>query len=251
MIAGVTVAVLITIVFYVAIAYSFPYTKGLRIPINEIDAIAMATPIEVFRGLAQENSWHYQAHFFGLPLGDLAQNGTWNLFFGFRIGAIGESAILLILLAGVYLLWTKTANPRPMIWTLVSAAGLTAVFYYTGMMESRFPLLGVKPDLAGQLADIAGFLMAGSLVFAAVFMATDPVSAPKKPLAQHLYGIIIGSLTITIRVFAGFPEGVSFAILTANTFAALLDEIVPSAKKGTSTKKTEAKTSLAGEGGAS
>jgi Na+-transporting NADH:ubiquinone oxidoreductase subunit B len=46
-----------------------------------------------------------------------------------------------------------------------------------------------------------------------------------------LYGLIIGGLTITIRVFAGFPEGVSFAILTANTFASLIDEILPAKKK--------------------
>jgi Na+-transporting NADH:ubiquinone oxidoreductase subunit B len=74
-------------------------------------------------------------------------------------------------------------------------------------------------------------MMAGSLLFAAVFMATDPVSAPKKFWSQWIYGIIIGGLTIAIRVFAGFPEGVSFAILTANTFAALIDEVMPANKK--------------------
>ena len=83
----------------------------------------------------------------------------------------------------------------------------------------------------GQITDIIKFLFSGSLFYVAVFMATDPVSAPNKPLAQFIYGIIIGSVTIVIRVFSGFPEGTSFGILIGNTFANLLDEISPAPKK--------------------
>ena len=73
--------------------------------------------------------------------------------------------------------------------------------------------------------------MSGSLMYIAVFMVTDPVSAPNKPGSQWLYGIIIGGTTAAIRVFALFPEGTSFGILLGNTFASLLDEIMPAAKK--------------------
>jgi Na+-transporting NADH:ubiquinone oxidoreductase subunit B len=132
-----------------------------------------------------------------------------------------------------------------MLWTILSAAILTVILYYNGVMDARFP--GFKDHrMSGssltQLFDILGFLMAGSLAYAAVFMSTDPVSSPKKPLSQHLYGIIIGALTVTIRVFAGFSEGVSFAILTANTFASLIDEIMPAKKKTAAKGKPAAAT---------
>jgi len=150
-------------------------------------------------------------------------------------------------------LWTKTANWRPMMWTVLSAAAFTVGFYYSGLMDHRFPIFAahrVSGTGAEQLVDILSFLMAGSLLYAAVFMSTDPVSAPKKNWSQHLYGIIIGGLTVTIRVFAGFPKGVSFAILTANTFASLIDEIMPANKKKASAKKPGTAAKPAVEGGA-
>jgi Na+-transporting NADH:ubiquinone oxidoreductase subunit B len=227
------IAVVLTVAFYVTVAYAFPYVRGHRIVLNEVDVVAMATPIEIFRGLAQSNNWHQTVSIFGSPVA-IEANNPWALFFGIRVGSAGEGAIFLILLAAIYLLWTKTANWRPMIMAFLSALVFTAGFYYSGLMDHRFPVFAahrLSGASADQLVDIVSFLMAGSLMYAAVFMATDPVSAPKKTWSQYLYGIIIGSLTITIRVFAGFPEGVSFAILTANTFASLIDEIMPANKK--------------------
>ena len=248
-----TLAVVVTVAFYVTIAYSFPYTKGLvHNTLNDVDAVAMATPIEIFRGLAQQNNWHQTVSIFGFPVA-LEANSPWALFFGLRVGSIGEGAIFLIILAAIYLLWTKTANWRPMMWTVLSAAAFTVGFYYSGLMDHRFPIFAahrVSGTGAEQLVDILSFLMAGSLLYAAVFMSTDPVSAPKKNWSQHLYGIIIGGLTVTIRVFAGFPEGVSFAILTANTFASLIDEIMPANKKKASAKKPGTAAKPAVEGGA-
>ncbi|NNM67090.1 MAG: RnfABCDGE type electron transport complex subunit D [Spirochaetales bacterium] len=252
-ITSIIVAVALTIAFYVTIAYAFPYIKDHRTALNDVDVVATATPIEIFRGLAQQNNWHQTVNVFGVPV-VLENNNVWALFFGIRSGAIGEGPIFLILLAGIYLLWTKTANWRPMIITMVSAAVLTAIFYYTNVLggtpghPGRFPELAVKPDLAGQINDILRFMMVGSLLFGAVFMSTDPVSSPKKPVALWLYGIIIGGVTILIRVYAGFPEGISFGILTANTFASLLDEILPAKKKKTVTKSS-AKPAVADEGG--
>ena len=226
-------AVAVTIAFYVTTAYAFPFVDHHANGLTEVDAVAMATPIEIYRGLAQQNHWQHTVSIFGwnVPLQD---NNPLALLFGIRVGSIGEGAIFLILLAGIYLLWTKTANWKPMIMTVVSALVFTAAFYYSGIMDHRFPVFAdhrLNGTSAQQIIDILSFMMVGSLLFAAVFMSTDPVSAPKKALSQYLYGIIIGGLTITIRVFAGFPEGVSFAILTANTFASLLDEILPDTKK--------------------
>jgi len=220
-------AVLFTIAFYVGFSYA-----GGQAAAREIDVMATATPIEIFKGLAQENNWHQTVSFFGMNFGQIEKNEWWNLLLGLRIGSIGEGAIFLIILAGIYLLWTKTANWRPLVMTLASAFLLAAIFYWNGLLKTNLPLLSPDgKDLATQLLDIAKFMMSGSLIFVAVFMATDPVSAPKKPLAQLLYGVLIGGITVTIRAFSGFPEGVSFAILTANTFAALMDELVPGKKK--------------------
>ncbi|MCK4516403.1 MAG: RnfABCDGE type electron transport complex subunit D, partial [Spirochaetaceae bacterium] len=163
----------------------------------EVDAMTSATPLEVLRTGGQEalNFWH--------------------LFFGFRLGSMGESAIWLILIAGVYLSVTKTAQWRLIVSTFLTAAVLHVIFYFTGLT-----------DLAPHLA-----LMSGSILFVSVFMATDPVSAPNKPAAQWLYGFIIGGTTVLIRTFAGFPEGTSFGVLLGNTFASLVDQIMPAAKK--------------------
>jgi Na+-transporting NADH:ubiquinone oxidoreductase subunit B len=66
-------------------------------------------------------------------------------------------------------------------------------------------------------------LFSGSFLFATVFMATDPVTAPKKGKSLWVYGTIIGLTTVLIRTFSFFPEGVSFGILIANSFAPLID----------------------------
>jgi Na+-transporting NADH:ubiquinone oxidoreductase subunit B len=123
---------------------------------------------------------------------------------------MGESAIIFILLAAVYLMITKTASWVIIASTFGSGALLMFALNFFGLTPHE-PLTGV---------------MSGSFLFVAVFMATDPVSAPKKPLAQMLYGIVIGCTAMLIRMFNNiFTEGTSFAVLIGNTFAMLLDEI--------------------------
>lgn len=162
------------------------------------DAITTATPLEVLRGGAEGGA------------------GFWQLFFGFRAGSMGEGAIWLLLIAAVYLIVTKTAQWRLIVSTFVTGAIMTSIFYLTGLSAELVPHLAI---------------MSGSLLFVSVFMVTDPVSAPNKPASQWVYGIVIGATSILIRTFAGFPEGTSFAILLGNTFASLIDEIMPAPKK--------------------
>ncbi|MBM7558333.1 RnfABCDGE type electron transport complex subunit D [Marinitoga litoralis] len=130
-------------------------------------------------------------------------------FFGFRPGSMGESFIFLIVLAAIYLIYTKTASWKIIVSTFLSATALTYIFYFAGFIN--FPL---------------EFLMSGSLLFVTVFMATDPISGPKNQKAHWYYGILIGSVTILIRTFSLFPEGTSFAVLLGNTFAPLMDELL-------------------------
>jgi Na+-transporting NADH:ubiquinone oxidoreductase subunit B len=137
-----------------------------------------------------------------------------NAILGFRMGSLGESSVLLIVLAGIYLVTTKTASWRLMVSTIGSAVVLNGILLLAGVSR-------VLPMES---------LLVGSFLFVAVFMATDPVSAPKKPLAQWLYGIVIGVSVVLIRSFSLFPEGTSFAVLLANTAASLFDDLVGSNK---------------------
>ncbi len=138
-----------------------------------------------------------------------------GLLLGTRSGSIGEESIILIAGAAIYLIATKTAQWRLIASTVLSGAAVAAILFFTGVQQA-LPMQS---------------LMAGSFLFVAVFMATDPVSAPKKPAAQWAYGLMIGAVIIIIRTFSLFPEGTSFALLLGNTFASLFDKIVNDAAK--------------------
>ncbi|MBN1798512.1 MAG: RnfABCDGE type electron transport complex subunit D [Spirochaetales bacterium] len=138
-----------------------------------------------------------------------------NLLLGFHAGSMGESPIILILLAAIFLAATKTAKANIMISTVGAAILFSYLLEFAGVSQAL-------PALPA--------LLSGSLVFVAVFMATDPVSAPKKMPAQIIYGVLIGSITVLIRMFPLFREGTSFAVLLGNTFAPLLDQIFSKAK---------------------
>ncbi len=137
-----------------------------------------------------------------------------NAILGFRMGSLGESSVILIVLAAIYLIATKTAN-----WRLIASTVGSAVVLNGVLLLAKVPR--VMPIES---------LLVGSFLFVAVFMATDPVSAPKKPLAQWLYGTLIGFSVVLIRSFSLFPEGTSFAVLLANTAASLLDDLVSGKK---------------------
>ncbi len=158
------------------------------------------------------------------PLMDMKEGvfpNLMDLISGFRIGSLGESAGILIILAGIYLIATKTANWKIMLSTLLSfTAVITALW-----------LAGVSPAGGSLPFPPLESLFSGSILYIVVFMVTDPVSAPNKPGSQWIYGILIGGVSAAVRVFSLFPEGVSFGILIGNTFASLLDEWFPAARK--------------------
>lgn len=168
---------------------SFPVAMTNRWLLPKTDVITSATPLDLLRN---------------------GQNvDPKDLFLGIRPGAIGESCIPLIIAAAIYLISTKTASFRIMFSTLLSALVLTFSLNKIGLGPSTLPML-----------------LSGSFLFVTVFMATDPVSAPKKYESQWIYGVIIGVCTVLIRNFSLFSEGTSFGVLIANTFASLLDEIL-------------------------
>ncbi|WP_320048073.1 RnfABCDGE type electron transport complex subunit D [uncultured Ilyobacter sp.] len=157
------------------------------------DGTAGATPLEILRNG-------------GIPK-------ITDLLLGTRPGSLGESSGILILVASLYLLYTKTASWRSMGATLTGYFMVQALLFYFNLGAN--PLYGI---------------FSGSLLFISVFMVTDPVSSPKKNNSLFAYGLLIGMSVALIRTFSLFPEGTSFAILLGNTFAPLMDEIIGKAK---------------------
>ncbi len=142
---------------------------------------------------------------------------TSHMFLGSVSGSAGETSALLIILGGTFLLLTRVANWRTVVAILASFAALTAALVAGGMVTYSLP---------GSFAPVIWHLFAGGLLFGAFFMATDPVTSPTTNAAKWMYGIIIGSVTVLIRNFTGYVEGVTFAILLGNIVAPILDEIV-------------------------
>ncbi len=134
-----------------------------------------------------------------------------KMFLGNTSGSIGETSALAIILGGVFLLLTRVANYRSVVGTIVSAGVMAAIFHYSD--PERF-------------APAVWHLCAGGLLFGAFLMVTDTVSSPITNTGKWLYGITIGVVTILIRNFTGYVEGVMFAILLGNIVAPILDEIV-------------------------
>jgi len=178
-----------------AVVLSASYTSFGNFGIGAADVVASATPLGVMRQGGQ------------VPI--------LNLLLGQRSGAMGEGMVLLVIAAAIYLIATKTASWRIILSSVLAGAVLNAILYYSGVKRA-LPMES---------------LLAGSFLYVSVFMATDPVSAPKKQLSHYFYGALIGATIIIIRTFSAFPEGTSFALLFGNTFANLIDIAVDSAKK--------------------
>jgi Na+-transporting NADH:ubiquinone oxidoreductase subunit B len=156
-----------------------------------------------------------------------------DLFFGSVGGCIGETSSLLIIIGGIYLLWTKTASWRITIPVLAGAALTSAAFHYGGSQTVPGPLFT---------------LLSGGLLFGAVFMATDPISAAQTNEGRYIYGFLVGVLIVIVRGYSNFPGGVMFAILLMNMFNPLIDHAVREVKKS---RRARAKGRAAGtrEGG--
>ena len=137
--------------------------------------------------------------------------GISELMIGNIPGSIGETSKILIILTGMFLVFTKVAN-----WRIPLAyIGSLAIFAYIGH--------ALNPET---FAPAWFQLLTGGLLFGAFFMATDPVSCPFTITGKWIFGIGLGILTLLIRVFSGYVEGVMFAIIFMNIFAPLIDEMI-------------------------
>lgn len=143
-----------------------------------------------------------------------------NLFFGSQIGSLGETSKIAIIIGALLLLITGVASIHSMLAVAVGALLTSYAFYAFSHLG---PLGGAFNPAIYALTPYKHFLL-GGLLFGLVFMATEPVTSPYATSAKWIYGLIIGFLTIIIRLInPAYPEGVMLAILFGNTISPLLD----------------------------
>ncbi len=139
-----------------------------------------------------------------------------DAFLGFQPGSMGETSELAILLGAAYLIYTGIGSWRIMLACILGLVAMTTVFNAIGSETNPMFALSVQ-----------WHLVIGSFAFAAVFMATDPVSASMTNTGKWIYGFLIGVLGVMIRVVnPAYPEGWMLAILFMNAFAPTLDYFV-------------------------
>ena len=141
--------------------------------------------------------------------------GAIDMLFGstgnqFGAGTTGEVCAIALLLGLVYMLWKKVIT-----WH-IPVSILATAFIFSGLMHVA------NPVYANPVAEI----LSGGMMLGAIFMATDYVTSPMTHKGQIIYGVCIGLLTIIIRNWGSYPEGMSFAILIMNAFTPLINTYV-------------------------
>ena len=157
--------------------------------------------------------------------GQMPEESLLDMFLGNVGGCIGETSAALLLLGFGYLLIRRVVSPRIPLAYLGTVAVLSLLF-----PMGNDPLQWMAAQLCG-----------GGLVLGALFMATDYVTSPVTHLGQIVYGMGCGALTILIRYFGGYNEGVSYAILIMNCCVVLLDRIGRPTKFGAPKKEAAKK----------
>jgi len=145
---------------------------------------------------------------------------TGDLFMGLTSGSTGETSALFILLGGAYLVYRGMMNWR------IPISIFATVYVLSWILNSIDPLYPTPLFM----------LFSGGLMLGAVFMATDMVASPITSLGIVLYGFLIGTLVVVIRIWGGLPEGVMYAILLANAISPHIDNLIRPRVYGTGKK---------------
>ncbi len=144
-----------------------------------------------------------------------------QLFYGYMGGSMGEIAALALILGGLYMIYRKIITWHIPVTILLTVAIFTGILWV------------VDPT---KYADPVFHLLTGGIMLGAIFMATDYVTSPMTAKGMVIYGIGIGVITVLIRTWGAYPEGVSFAILIMNAFVPLLNMYIKPKRFGKEVK---------------
>jgi len=171
-----------------------------------VDAVTSPTPLAIIKGTEAGNTVTPQ---------------IFDLFIGNIGGCIGEVSAAALLAGGIYLLYRQVINWRIPISFIATVALFTWIFGGEGLFEG----------------DFLYHILAGGLILGAFFMATDYATSPDTPKGQIIMGIGCGLITSIIRLYGGYPEGVSYSILLMNIATPLIDKLTLPRKFGEVTDK--------------
>jgi electron transport complex protein RnfD len=190
---------------------SWPVPAGLST--RYADAITGATPLAIVKeGLKN-----------GEPLQQLITQipTPSQMFLGKMGGSMGEVAAVALLIGFVYLLYKKIITWHIPVSVVGSMALFTTILWLLNPTKNAGPIFHI---------------LAGGILLGSIFMATDYVTSPMNPKAMIIYGCGIGILTVIIRVWGAYPEGVSFAILIMNAFVPLMNAYIKPKRFGEEVK---------------
>ena len=179
---------------FITIAFPAIMTTNWQVPFS--DAITAATPLAEYKTTGVMAS---------IP----------DLLIGNTAGSMGETCRIAIILGGLFLIFTKVGNWR------IPLTYIGSVFVFAAIGNHFLPETIASPVFQ---------IFTGGLMFGAFFMATDPVTSPFTSAGKYTFGIMCGMLTVLIRSFSGYVEGVMFSIVIMNALSPLIDNIVLSFK---------------------
>lgn len=145
-----------------------------------------------------------------------------NMFLGEIGGSMGEVSAIALLIGFVYLLCTKTITWHIPVSIIATVAVFTGIYWLCGGANAVDPLVHI---------------LTGGLLLGSIFMATDYVTSPMTKKGQLIYGVGIGIITVVIRLWGAYPEGMSFAILIMNAVTPLINHYVKPTRFGEVVKK--------------
>ncbi|SHF31745.1 electron transport complex protein RnfD [Mariniphaga anaerophila] len=188
---------------FMLISFPAQMTSWPSIRSAGVDSLTSATPLGVIKeGLSN-----------GLSVSEISKSlpSQVDMMLGSMGGSLGEVSALLLIIGGLYMLYKKVITWHIPVAVLASVGIIATAFWLVD------PQSYVSPGY---------HLFSGGLMLGAIFMATDMVTSPMNPKGQIIYGVGIGVITISIRMFGSYPEGISFAILIMNAFTPLINTYV-------------------------
>ena len=181
-------------------------------PAEYVDAFTGATPLGVMKEGIK-----------AVSAADINRDipSIFNMLVGNMGGSMGEIAAVALLLGFVYLLVRKVITWHIPISIILTTAVFTGILWWIDPATNATPVF---------------HLLTGGLLLGAIFMATDYVTSPMNHTGMLIYGVGIGAITVVIRVYGAYPEGMSYAILIMNAFVPLLNTYIKPARFGKEVK---------------